>query len=192
LNLIQKLATYEGVILQLHLLAPVKETVYYNEYSNNLRFDGFFSDFVGPGINACDVDWFKEHPDMFASFYYYDNTDIPRDVLANFDKYTTVFCSVFRKNLYEISNGGSNLWDLYELWMKWNGAFSAETDILDTPFDRLIMRFYDYLYDLGQKNEIEFDPGKTRDRVLEFFFNHYHKTPVLQKNYPEVIRNETG
>ncbi|MCP4230601.1 MAG: radical SAM protein [bacterium] len=190
LNLIQELASHKGIILQLHLLAPVKETVYYSEYCDELRFDGFFSDFVGPGLNANDANWFKEFPDMFTSFYYYDNTALSRDTLINFDKYTTVFCSVFRENLYEISKGDLNLWDLYGLWTEWNAISSPETDNRSTPFDQFIMRFYDYLHDLGQKDLIAFDSGQTRDRILEFFFNHYHEVPVFQKDFPAVTNTE--
>lgn len=188
LDMMSKLTSYKNVLLQLHLLAPVKETRYYDEFCDSLRFDGHFSDFVGPGLNVMDTDWFEKYPDLFSTFYYFDNEELPRSLIMNLDKFANTLCSVLREPLRTLIEQGVDIWEIYVNWKRWCAEPSVNLGS-NTPFDQFIMGIYDYLCYLADSGEIEFSPEQARDEILKFFFNHYHRVRVLRKEFPAVEGN---
>jgi hypothetical protein len=72
------LALDASVTVQLHLLSPEPGTATYRQHSSTIRYDGFFSDFTFPLVEADDEALVRSHPDIFCGHYYYDTVKVAR------------------------------------------------------------------------------------------------------------------
>ncbi len=191
LDMMSELTSDDRVRLQLHLLAPVKETRYYDDFRDTMRFDGCFSDFVGPGLNTNDTEWIEEYPDLFSTFYYFENDELPRSRIMDLDKFANTLCSVLRKPLRAFADQDIGIWDIYLKWQEWIKTPDATVD-RNAPFDVFIMGLYDCLCNLADTGEFIFDREQARDEILKFFFNHYHRVQVLRKEFPAVNKDDAN
>jgi len=191
LDLALKISSHNDAIIQLHILAPVKNTVYFDRYYDSLRFDGNFSDFVATGPNCPDSDWLIKHPDLFSTYYYFENDALPRNLMIDIDKFTNVICGVMSRSLQPQTGQGFDIWGLYLKWKQRHDQPSHKT-AEDTPFDLFVIELYDYLCHLEENSIIEFNTEQARDDILQLYFNHYHRIRVMPKEFPDAADTTTN
>src|SRR5216684_2966640 len=80
-ELIDQLLTFSEANVQLHLMSPQSGTPDYVEFFSALRRDGYYSDIANGSPTLFELEWFTKHPELFPSFYYYDNPQLPRELL---------------------------------------------------------------------------------------------------------------
>jgi radical SAM superfamily enzyme YgiQ (UPF0313 family) len=176
---IQSLLGRPQVNVQLHILAPQVGTPDYDRYADRLRFDGYYSDIAGAGLRLLEPEWFRQHPALFSSFYYFETDQVPRRLLRGLDLFVHGPCSVTRDTVRYLLQGGRSLWSLYRDWRDWadarglgGGPMAAQN------LDEFLLNFYEFASDQVAVGRADFDLGKARDQILAFYLRYYGQVPV--------------
>jgi radical SAM superfamily enzyme YgiQ (UPF0313 family) len=178
MNFIQGLLAKE-VNIQLHLLAPQVGTLEYKLHSDTLRFDGYYSDIAGVTSKFLEIEWFKRFPKLFASYYYFENKQVPRDFLRGLDLFVQGPVAIMRGTVLHLLKPGYNLFSLYRDWHTW--AISKGLDkgwTKEKIIDQLLLDFYEFANVKVADGCTDFDMGHSRDEILAFYLRQFGQVPV--------------
>ncbi len=187
LDLVEELLRRSMVNVQLHLLAPQLATPDYDEHGQRLRWDGYYSDISGADYRFLEPEWFRRHPRLFTSFYYFETEGIRRELLRGLDLFVHGPCSQMRGTVLGLLGEGSSLWQTYEAWHTWatdhgrgGGPMASQT------LDEYLLDFYEFAADTISGGRATLDLGHVRDEILAFYLRHYDQTPVRFVSAPEL------
>lgn len=209
-NLIASLLELPGTNVQLHLMSPQSGTKDLNLYHERLKFDGYISDIVSGSRSISFHPWLIKYPNLFPSFYYFENENIERNLLCGSDLFVRMVGAYMRYTISRLTSNGESLWSVYLSWRNWLESFSPDTDgptsyataragsqygaMLpeDTTHPTIINAKADgvfspdeYLIQFSRFAEwfclekgIEFEADDSRDEIIAFYLQHYHKVEV--------------
>lgn len=195
LSMIQRLLAMPKVSIQLHLLGPEPRTLDYECYRDRLRLDDYHSDIAGTLYRFLEPEWFREHPDLFSSFYYYESAAMPRELLRELDLFIHGPCAVLRKTVNDSLDGKRNLWQLYHDWRAFaNPRGLGQGPSANQKLEEYLLDFYAFLDWEVTTQGSEIDLGTTRDEILTHFFLHHGEVPVrvVPLDAPIDVAMQTG
>ncbi|MCP4201199.1 MAG: B12-binding domain-containing radical SAM protein [bacterium] len=187
MDLVEELLRRPMVNVQLHLLAPQLATPDYDDHGHRLRWDGYYSDISGADYRFLEPEWFRRHPRLFTSFYYFETEGIRRELLRGLDLFVHGPCSQMRGTVLGLLGEESSLWQTYEAWHTWatdhrrgGGPMTNQT------LDEFLLDFYEFAADTISGGRAKLDLGHVRDEILAFYLRHYDQTPVRFVPAPEL------
>lgn len=107
---------------QLHLLSPLNGTPLFNEYHNELGYDGYYSDVAlfDSKYLAEDgdiIDKIKKSPNIFPYYYYFPTENLDRDFFIGLDRFWTLYSQGFIKVFVVLKYLEKiNLSQIYKYW----------------------------------------------------------------------------
>ena len=101
-----------GAKVQMSLLSVLPGTPLYENHKENLKYDGYFSDFSSSIFGQEELRMIQKDPDMFSSFYYLPVIDITRKTYIMVSELVNQV-RIFPKTLELIWDGIKN--DLHEI-----------------------------------------------------------------------------
>lgn len=207
--LISRLLPLEGVGVQLHLMSPQVGTPDLSRYRDQLKFDSYFSDIAAGASIFLEEEWFVEHPDIFASFYFFDNPRLGRSLIAGADIFVRFVCNNMLATVMELTERAS-LWSVYVKWREWcdahnRGAVGRAGSQYDSAFgiegangasftsarvapDELLLAFMDFVTETYGNSFAD----QMSDEILAFYIRYYHKKGVFEAPIPADREIEQG
>lgn len=179
LAMIQKLMAVPKAAIQLHLLGPEPGTLDYENNRQRLKIDHYHSDIAGTVYRFLEPEWFKEHPDLFSSFHFYETAAMSRELQRGLDIFIHGPCAILRKTLNNLLAEGRDLWRLYHDWR----AFAEPRRLGagpsgDQKLEEYLLDFYSFLDWEVTNQHSAIDLGATRDEILTHIFFHHGEVPV--------------
>ena len=178
MGVIQALLDRRRVNVQLHILAPQRNTPDYDLYGDRLRHDGIYSDISSADARFLEPDWFQRYPALFSSFYYFDGT-LPRELVRGLDLFIQGPCTAMQGTVLQMLAGGRSLWNLYRDWRAWADprGLGGGAAVGQAP-DQFLLDFYEYVGAQVEAGRVNLELGHARDEILAFYLRQYGQTPV--------------
>lgn len=177
-RLLARLLPTQSAALQMHLMSPMVGTPDFNNFRSALRLDGYYSDISSSPSSLLELDWFRQYPDLFCSFYYYENNELPRELLRGVDLFVRLPCTVLRRSILGVLKSDDSLWDLYLEWRNWLSEAdrsNVSLGILNTVEpDEVIVEFLTFLFSLRSSLFKEVNDEMARDELIAFYLARYH------------------
>lgn len=193
--------------IQLHLMSPQLGTPDINRFFDNLKFDGYLSDIAAGANIFLRDDWFAQYPSMFASFYYFNNQQLPRDHLRGADQFVLHICNNMRHTIAFLLKHNKSLWKIYHGWRKWTlddrqagyhlaRAGSQYNSNLQNAYpvnhtaevyltaDEWLISFVAHVESDYTKVCTQTDRDNMRDEILAFYLRQYHSVDVREPLIP--------
>ena len=178
-GLIEALLRKPLVTVQLHLLGPEAGTLDFATYRDRMKWDGYFSDITGTSYRLLEPEWFQRWPDMFASYYYYESSGVPRSLLQGADLFVHAACAFLRRTVNALTSEGRSLWQNYREWHRWAAEQHAGSGPLGRqPMDEYLFDFCAFVEHLATAGLTAVNPGIARDEMLAFYLQNFGDTPV--------------
>jgi len=200
-DLIGELLAAECTNIQLHMMSPQVGTPDIVNHKAALRLDNVYSDIAMGASAFLRPDWFAAHPEMFASFYYFENEGLPRERLIGADYFIRFIGNSMRNTVAHLSKT-ERLWDVYLEWSAWlcetgapqpagigaqyNSDFEARAKLANpspdtTPDEWLIefSRFVEARYGAEAA-------APSTDEILAYYLRQYHGKEVYTPR-PEAV-----
>lgn len=176
-RLLSKLLPIQSASLQMHLMSPMVGTPDFVNFGASLRLDDYYSDISSSPSSLLEPKWFHKHPDLFCSFYYYENDELPREFLRGIDMFVRLPCTVLRRTIFAMVKDQDSLWELYLEWKSWLSKAESIKDLSPRNIvepDELIISFMMFLSSLRSDKFNEFDKALAGDELLAFYLSRYH------------------
>jgi radical SAM superfamily enzyme YgiQ (UPF0313 family) len=197
-RVIDQLLEFPEANVQLHLMSPQLGTPDLVEFAHALRLDGYFSDIANGSRSFLEPEWFLRYPNLFPSFYFYENAELGRDLLQGADQFVRLPAANMRYTIRRLRSSGHSLWEVYRAWKEWGRrigridtrAGSQYSSMLTEAFteprsakpestpDECLLDFADFARDFCVNQGIEIGNGEARDEIIAFYLRHYHHINV--------------
>jgi radical SAM superfamily enzyme YgiQ (UPF0313 family) len=204
-ELISQLVDIPDANIQLHLMSPQLGTRDLQVHRDKLCLDGYFSDLASGPDTLTDIALIRSHPDLFPSFYYYDNDRLPRELVVGADKFVRLICANMKYTLNSCREHGLRLWDLYVCWNQHcrdssllflvqdragsqyatslAGVTTDPRGKSNKTTDDYILEFAAFVTRYARDQQIALSERDIHDEILAFYLTHYHQVGV------QVARN---
>jgi radical SAM superfamily enzyme YgiQ (UPF0313 family) len=204
-ELISQLVNIPGANIQLHLMSPQLGTHDLQTHGDKLRLDGYFSDIASGPDALTDIPMIRNYPDLFPSFYYYQNDHLPRELIVGADKFVRVICANMKYTLDNCREHGLRLWDIYERWNQYCRHSSLSFLVQDRvgsqyttalagvttdprgksrTTDEYILAFAAFIARYAEERGVALSERDIHDEILAFYLVHYHQVGVQVARTP--------
>jgi radical SAM superfamily enzyme YgiQ (UPF0313 family) len=129
---------------QMHMLAPLVGSPLYEQYKDDLHFDGHSSDISLFLLSGDEIDMVERYPDIFPNFYYIPTPHLERDLV----KATSAAVYTCADLFLVLRCAGADLRRVLEGWVPWQRSHvGAEADHQDYYLYHFGSDFCRYLQD---------------------------------------------
>ncbi len=155
--------------VQIHLLAVTNSTRLWDEYKDQLAYDGIESDQVGGGLIKNIKPFIKKYPQLFPGHYYVKTPNVSRQLLLDLYLFGFVFNNVMRWSVLIACKHLGSGFELVKKWHEWHKQTKAsileekagDLKLPDTATRDFLERMFSLTHyirhdpeELGWKNDI--------------------------------------
>lgn len=161
--------------VQLHMLAVTNATKLWNEFKDQLRYDGLQSDQVGNLFQEVKDPLIKKYPDIFPGHYYVKTPHISRSLVVDSYIYGVVVNTCFRWSLVFAARKAGGASKIVTSWHKWRKKFklrASEKKATRQLKDELMRLLTERILSFAQYLQYDPDGFGWNDNIFDTLFKH--------------------